>query len=159
MRDFFFRVAALTFESSVLAELERSSTRKIGDTVREYLRLAPRWVPVSHTPPTLPPSLPLPLQGSAATRATCTCRHPARNPSAASEGAAPGAPHTHTSGPKRSGPGRPRGAVPAVPQPSQPLACPETHGWGRQECPCCSLSYANPGTARRGVMPPGSHLS
>ncbi|NXO99104.1 RAB34 protein, partial [Certhia brachydactyla] len=35
VRDFFFRVAALTFESSVLAELERgSNTRRIGDTVR-----------------------------------------------------------------------------------------------------------------------------
>ncbi|NWU79365.1 RAB34 protein, partial [Onychorhynchus coronatus] len=34
VRDFFFRVAALTFESSVLAELERSHTRRIGDTVR-----------------------------------------------------------------------------------------------------------------------------
>ncbi|NXQ24232.1 RAB34 protein, partial [Alaudala cheleensis] len=35
VRDFFFRVAALTFESSVLAELERgTSTRRIGDTVR-----------------------------------------------------------------------------------------------------------------------------
>ncbi|NWR98677.1 RAB34 protein, partial [Motacilla alba] len=35
VRDFFFRVAALTFESSVLAELERgSSARRIGDTVR-----------------------------------------------------------------------------------------------------------------------------
>ncbi|NWX65980.1 RAB34 protein, partial [Promerops cafer] len=35
VRDFFFRVAALTFEHSVLAELERgSSTRRIGDTVR-----------------------------------------------------------------------------------------------------------------------------
>ncbi|NWY65228.1 RAB34 protein, partial [Erithacus rubecula] len=35
VRDFFFRVAALTFESSVLAELERGgSTRRIGDTVR-----------------------------------------------------------------------------------------------------------------------------
>ncbi|NWX46199.1 RAB34 protein, partial [Steatornis caripensis] len=34
VRDFFFRVAALTFENSVLAELERSSARKIGDTVR-----------------------------------------------------------------------------------------------------------------------------
>ncbi|XP_074016631.1 ras-related protein Rab-34 isoform X3 [Numenius arquata] len=34
VRDFFFRVAALTFESSVLAELERSNARKIGDTVR-----------------------------------------------------------------------------------------------------------------------------
>ncbi|NXM52396.1 RAB34 protein, partial [Illadopsis cleaveri] len=35
VRDFFFRVAALTFENSVLAELERgSSTCRIGDTVR-----------------------------------------------------------------------------------------------------------------------------
>ncbi|NXH46986.1 RAB34 protein, partial [Dicaeum eximium] len=35
VRDFFFRVASLTFESSVLAELERGSgTRRIGDTVR-----------------------------------------------------------------------------------------------------------------------------
>ncbi|KAM6118357.1 LOW QUALITY PROTEIN: ras-related protein Rab-34 [Phoenicopterus ruber ruber] len=33
VRDF-FSAAALTFESSVLAELERSSARKIGDTVR-----------------------------------------------------------------------------------------------------------------------------
>ncbi|NXQ99968.1 RAB34 protein, partial [Sagittarius serpentarius] len=33
VRDFFFRVAALTFESSVLAELERSSARKIGDRI------------------------------------------------------------------------------------------------------------------------------
>ncbi|NWU29506.1 RAB34 protein, partial [Dyaphorophyia castanea] len=35
VRDFFFRVAALTFENSVLAELERgNNTRRIGDTVR-----------------------------------------------------------------------------------------------------------------------------
>uniref|UniRef100_A0A8C2THI9 Ras-related protein Rab-36 n=1 Tax=Coturnix japonica TaxID=93934 RepID=A0A8C2THI9_COTJA len=34
VRDFFFRVAALTFESSVLAELERGSARRIGDAVR-----------------------------------------------------------------------------------------------------------------------------
>ncbi|NXR64227.1 RAB34 protein, partial [Rhadina sibilatrix] len=35
VKDFFFRVAALTFEHSVLAELERgSSARRIGDTVR-----------------------------------------------------------------------------------------------------------------------------
>ncbi|NXT62462.1 RAB34 protein, partial [Chaetops frenatus] len=35
VRDFFFRVAALTFESSVLAELERGyNSRRIGDTVR-----------------------------------------------------------------------------------------------------------------------------
>lgn len=54
MRDFFFRVAALTFESSVLAELERSSARRIGDTVREY----PGWVltvPAPVTPPHPPP--------------------------------------------------------------------------------------------------------
>nr|XP_023961727.1 ras-related protein Rab-34 isoform X4 [Chrysemys picta bellii] len=34
VREFFFRVASLTFESSVLAELEKSSARKIGDVVR-----------------------------------------------------------------------------------------------------------------------------
>ncbi|NXC64454.1 RAB34 protein, partial [Aleadryas rufinucha] len=35
VRDFFFRVAALTFENSVLAELERgNNARRIGDTVR-----------------------------------------------------------------------------------------------------------------------------
>ncbi|OXB59531.1 hypothetical protein ASZ78_004504 [Callipepla squamata] len=34
VKDFFFRVAALTFESSVLAELERGSARRIGDAVR-----------------------------------------------------------------------------------------------------------------------------
>ncbi|NXH25746.1 RAB34 protein, partial [Myiagra hebetior] len=35
VRDFFFRVAALTFEHNVLAELERgNNTRRIGDTVR-----------------------------------------------------------------------------------------------------------------------------
>lgn len=57
MRDFFFRVAALTFESSVLAELERSSARKIGDTVREYPWPAP-WgcPPLAPHPPTLCPS-------------------------------------------------------------------------------------------------------
>ncbi|XP_025027854.1 ras-related protein Rab-34 isoform X1 [Python bivittatus] len=34
VREFFFRLAALTFEGSVLAELERSSARRIGDIVR-----------------------------------------------------------------------------------------------------------------------------
>ncbi|XP_042647494.1 ras-related protein Rab-34 isoform X3 [Tyto alba] len=122
VRDFFFRVAALTFESSVLAELERSSARKIGDT------------------------------GSAATRATCTCRRPARK-SAASEGAATGPRCAHTSGPKRGGPGQPRGAVPAAPRPPRPAACPGTHSQGGQEHPCGSLSYANLGTACRGRCP------
>ncbi|XP_058416234.1 ras-related protein Rab-34 isoform X4 [Diceros bicornis minor] len=34
VREFFFRVAALTFEASVLAELEKSGARRIGDVVR-----------------------------------------------------------------------------------------------------------------------------
>ncbi|XP_066057892.1 ras-related protein Rab-34 isoform X1 [Chamaea fasciata] len=119
VRDFFFRVAALTFESSVLAELERgSSTRRIGDT------------------------------GSAARRATCTCQRPARNPSAASEGTTPA--------PSRLTPLDQRGATPAgpeepslPPQPPRPLTCLGTPGWGGQEQPCGSCSYANPGTAHR----------
>lgn len=36
MREFFFRVASLAFETNVLAELEKSGTRQIGDVVREY---------------------------------------------------------------------------------------------------------------------------
>ncbi|KAL6047566.1 hypothetical protein STEG23_007677 [Scotinomys teguina] len=35
VREFFFRVAALTFEANVLAELEKSGSRRIGDVVRE----------------------------------------------------------------------------------------------------------------------------
>ncbi|XP_069398833.1 ras-related protein Rab-34 isoform X3 [Ovis canadensis] len=34
VREFFFRVAALTFEVNVLAELEKSGSRRIGDVVR-----------------------------------------------------------------------------------------------------------------------------
>ncbi|XP_054112150.1 ras-related protein Rab-34 isoform X9 [Callithrix jacchus] len=34
VREFFFRVAALTFEANVLAELEKSGARRIGDVVR-----------------------------------------------------------------------------------------------------------------------------
>lgn len=37
VREFFFRVAALTFEANVLAELEKSGARRIGDVVRECL--------------------------------------------------------------------------------------------------------------------------
>ena len=58
VRDFFFRVAALTFESSVLAELERGSARRIGDAVREYPRPPSMAIPPP-TPLTLtltPPS-------------------------------------------------------------------------------------------------------
>lgn len=36
MREFFFRVASLAFETNVLAELEKSGSRQIGDVVSEY---------------------------------------------------------------------------------------------------------------------------
>lgn len=39
MRDFFFRVASLTFEANVLAELEKSGSRRIGEVVRKYSRI------------------------------------------------------------------------------------------------------------------------
>uniref|UniRef100_A0A8C4VS29 Ras-related protein Rab-34 n=1 Tax=Gopherus evgoodei TaxID=1825980 RepID=A0A8C4VS29_9SAUR len=56
VREFFFRVASLTFESSVLAELEKSSARKIGDIVREYPPPSPK-----RKPPPAPPFWPLSL--------------------------------------------------------------------------------------------------
>ncbi|KAJ7996090.1 hypothetical protein DPEC_G00233470 [Dallia pectoralis] len=34
IKDFFFRVASLTFEANVLAELERSGSRQVGDIIR-----------------------------------------------------------------------------------------------------------------------------
>lgn len=36
VREFFFRVASLTFEANVLAELEKSGSRRIGEVVRKY---------------------------------------------------------------------------------------------------------------------------
>lgn len=36
IKEFFFRVASLTFEANVLAELEKSSSRHIGDVVSKY---------------------------------------------------------------------------------------------------------------------------
>lgn len=36
VREFFFRVASLAFETNVLAELEKSGSRQIGDVVSEY---------------------------------------------------------------------------------------------------------------------------
>lgn len=36
MNEFFFRVASLAFETSVLAELEKSGSRQIGEVVSEY---------------------------------------------------------------------------------------------------------------------------
>lgn len=35
MKEFFFRVAALAFEANVLAELEKSGSRQIGEVVSE----------------------------------------------------------------------------------------------------------------------------
>lgn len=35
MKDFFFRVASLTFEANVLSELERSGSRHVGDIISE----------------------------------------------------------------------------------------------------------------------------
>ncbi|XP_053941369.1 ras-related protein Rab-34 [Cuculus canorus] len=51
VRDFFFRVAALTFESSVLAELERSGARKIGDTVRISSNESDLYLPAARKKP------------------------------------------------------------------------------------------------------------
>lgn len=34
VKDFFFRVASLTFEANVLSELERSGSRHVGDIIR-----------------------------------------------------------------------------------------------------------------------------
>lgn len=39
MREFFFRVAALTFEARVLAELERNNNKQVDGIVRKCLRL------------------------------------------------------------------------------------------------------------------------
>lgn len=36
VKEFFFRVASLAFETNVLAELEKSGSRQIGDVVSEY---------------------------------------------------------------------------------------------------------------------------
>lgn len=42
VNEFFFRVASLAFETSVLAELEKSGSRQIGEVVSEYPPLEPR---------------------------------------------------------------------------------------------------------------------
>lgn len=36
VREFFFRIASLAFEANVLAELEKSGSRHIGDVISEY---------------------------------------------------------------------------------------------------------------------------
>ncbi|ELV12099.1 Ras-related protein Rab-34 [Tupaia chinensis] len=46
VREFFFRVAALTFEANVLAELEKSGARRIGDVVQPVsVPTEPVWMP------------------------------------------------------------------------------------------------------------------
>uniref|UniRef100_A0A8C2JSN2 Ras-related protein Rab-34 n=1 Tax=Cyprinus carpio TaxID=7962 RepID=A0A8C2JSN2_CYPCA len=42
VREFFFRVASLTFEANVLAELEKSGSRRIGEVVRKYIKDHPK---------------------------------------------------------------------------------------------------------------------
>lgn len=37
VKEFFFRVASVAFETNVLAELEKSGSRQIGGVVSEYL--------------------------------------------------------------------------------------------------------------------------
>lgn len=41
VKEFFFRVASLAFEMNVLAELEKSGSRQIGDVVSKYLKRCP----------------------------------------------------------------------------------------------------------------------
>uniref|UniRef100_A0A674BZY6 RAB34, member RAS oncogene family b n=1 Tax=Salmo trutta TaxID=8032 RepID=A0A674BZY6_SALTR len=39
IREFFFRVASLTFEANVLAELEKSGSRRVGDIISKFILL------------------------------------------------------------------------------------------------------------------------
>lgn len=41
VNEFFFRLASLAFESSVLAELEKSGSRQIGEVISEYSSQSP----------------------------------------------------------------------------------------------------------------------
>lgn len=151
MRDFFFRVAALTFESSVLAELERSSARKIGDTVREYPELSPHGCPpfIPH-PPSLCPSRdqqqrerPVPVSAPQETQVLPVRWQP------------PAPPGAHTSGPKRGGLGWPPGAIPATPGP--PSARAPTAAWAG--APVWLPQLCKPRHCSPGQMLSGSHLS
>lgn len=49
VKEFFFRVASLAFETNVLAELEKSGSRQIGDVVSEYLPGITRKRHICHT--------------------------------------------------------------------------------------------------------------
>ncbi len=42
VKEFFFRVASLTFEANVLAELEKSGPRRIGEVVRKCIKYHPK---------------------------------------------------------------------------------------------------------------------
>lgn len=82
VNEFFFRVASLAFETSVLAELEKSGSRQIGEVVSEYSSYSSD-VCVTH-------SLALklagrPFQGSTATQTTCTRPRRRNSPTAASD--------------------------------------------------------------------------
>ncbi|NWX93153.1 RAB34 protein, partial [Nothoprocta ornata] len=79
VRDFFFRVAALAFESSVLAELERGGARRIADTVREY---RPSGAPGPAQPggPGRPPDPALPPPGISGPESDLYLTAPRRKP-------------------------------------------------------------------------------
>nr|XP_035977945.1 ras-related protein Rab-34 isoform X2 [Halichoerus grypus] len=55
VREFFFRVAALTFEANVLAELEKSGARRIGDVVRIHSEDSNLYLTASKKKPTCCP--------------------------------------------------------------------------------------------------------
>ncbi|XP_008693557.1 ras-related protein Rab-34 isoform X2 [Ursus maritimus] len=55
VREFFFRVAALTFEANVLAELEKSGARRIGDVVRIHSDDSNLYLTASKKKPTCCP--------------------------------------------------------------------------------------------------------
>lgn len=82
MNEFFFRVASLAFETSVLAELEKSGSRQIGEVVSEYpSQSAVRRITRASFKN---PARRL-FQESAATPATCTQRPRRNSPTAASD--------------------------------------------------------------------------
>ncbi|KAI3373765.1 hypothetical protein L3Q82_022351 [Scortum barcoo] len=66
VRDFFFRVASLTFEASVLSELEKSGSRQVGDIISESVCPAKSQSRI-HCSAILPSCAPVDCRGAAAT--------------------------------------------------------------------------------------------
>lgn len=74
VREFFFRVASVTFEANLLAELEKSSSRRIGDVVSKYRMngLISTCYVMNKNTLHLPPSLPS-VKFIFSLRETATC--------------------------------------------------------------------------------------